>query len=181
MTLLTRTFDATTAKNRFGQLLEASVHAPVAIERHGRVVAYVVSPAVYAAASLPSTQSLQAQLAARLRAAGARYATLFGSVARNEARADSDIDVAVSFGRPMSGDLRVAITGLVTEIAGRAVDLIDLESAKGLILERALGGSEILCEIPADRQRLLKRLQRSEDDRRSAAQAAKMARATLFE
>lgn len=170
------TFDATSAKNRFGQLLAAASQGPVAIERHGRVVAYVVAPEAFPAPPRPLGQ----QIASRLRAAGARYASLFGSVARSEARADSDIDVAVSFGKPMTGDLRVAVTGLLAEISGRAVDLVDLEKAAGLILERALGGTEILCEDPADRRRMLARLQRSEDDRRSAERAAKAARARLF-
>ncbi|MBE0615675.1 MAG: type II toxin-antitoxin system Phd/YefM family antitoxin [Burkholderiales bacterium] len=45
------TFDTTSAKNRFGQLLEASSHAPVAIERHDRVVAYLVAPKAFLATS----------------------------------------------------------------------------------------------------------------------------------
>jgi hypothetical protein len=93
---------------------------------------------------------------------------------------DSDIDVAVSFGKPMSSDLRMAVIGIVADVAGRSVDLIDLESAGGLILARALGGAEILCESVADRQRMLTRVQRSEDDRISAAVAARAARAGLF-
>src|SRR5471032_97018 len=117
------TFDATSAKNRFGQVLEAATRGPVAIERHGRVVAYVVAPKDF-----PSPPArLEERLAARLRAAGAVYATVFGSVPRGAARPDSDIDVAVSFGKPMTSDLRMAVTGLVAEVAGRSVDLIDLE------------------------------------------------------
>ena len=171
-----KTFDATSAKNRFGQLLETCTHAPVAIERHGRVVAYVVAPKDF-----PSQpQTIEERLARRLRAAGAVFATVFGSVARGEARVDSDIDVAVSFGKPMSSDLRMAVIGIVADVAGRSVDLIDLESAAGLILARALGGKEILCESVADRQRMLTRVQRSEDDRISAANAARAARAGLF-
>ena len=169
-------FDATSAKNRFGQLLEASAHAPVAIERHGRVVAYVVAPGDFRAP--PRTP--EDRLAGCLRAAGAAYATLFGSLARGQARPDSDIDVAVSFGKPMSSDLRLAVTGIVADAAGRSVDLVDLESAGGLILARALGGREILCDSVATRQRMIARLRRSEDDRRSAAMAARAARAGLF-
>lgn len=169
-------FDATAAKNRFGQLLEACARAPVAIERHGRVVAYVVAPGEFSA----QPQALQERLAGLLRAAGADYATVFGSLARGEARADSDIDVAVSFGRPMSSDLRLALTGIVADAAGRSVDLVDLEAAGGLILARALGGHEILCDSVATRQRMIARVQRSEDDRRSAALAARTARAGLF-
>lgn len=169
-------FDATAAKNRFGQLLEACARGPVAIERHGRVVAYVVAPGEFAA----QPQALEDRLASRLRAAGAAYAAMFGSLARGEARPDSDIDVAVSFGKPMSSDLRMAVTGIVADAAGRSVDLVDLETADGLILARALGGREILCDGVATRQRMIARLRRSEDDRRSAALAARAARAGLF-
>lgn len=176
MTRIGSRIDATSAKNRFGQLLEACARAPVAIERHGRVVAYVVAPG-----ELPqAARTLEERLAGRLRAAGAAYAVLFGSVARGEARPESDVDVAVSFGKPMSADLRMAVTGLVAEAAGRSVDLVDLESADGLILARALGGREILCESAAARQRMIDRLRRSEDDRHNAAKAARTARATLF-
>ncbi|ABE47175.1 type II toxin-antitoxin system Phd/YefM family antitoxin [Polaromonas sp. JS666] len=37
-------FSSTDAKQRFGQLLKASASAPVAIEKHGRVAAYLTSP-----------------------------------------------------------------------------------------------------------------------------------------
>jgi len=171
-----KTFDATAAKNRFGELLEACAQAPVAIERHGRVVAYVVGPAGFSAVP----QTLEERIASRLRAAGAAYATVFGSVARGQARPDSDIDVAVSFGKPMSSDLRLAVLGIVADASGRSVDLIDLESADGLILSRALGGTEILCDRPATRQRMIAKVQRAEDDRISAAIAARAARAGLF-
>ena len=169
-------FDATSAKNRFGQLLEASAHAPVAIERHGRVVAYVVAPGDFHA----PPRTLEDRLAGSLRAAGAVYATLFGSLARGAARPESDIDVAVSFGKPMSSDLRMAVTGIVADAAGRSVDLVDLETAKGLILARALGGREVLCDSVATRQRMADRLRRGEDDRIIAAKAARAARAGLF-
>ncbi|MGP1679505.1 MAG: type II toxin-antitoxin system Phd/YefM family antitoxin, partial [Burkholderiales bacterium] len=73
-----KTFDATSAKNRFGQLIEACSHAPVAIERHGRVVAYLVAPKEFPTPPEP----MEGRLASRLREAGAVYATVFGSVAR---------------------------------------------------------------------------------------------------
>ena len=171
-----KTFDATAAKNRFGQLLAASAEAPVAIERHSRVVAYVVAPKDFNEAP----RSLEARLADRLRAAGAKYATLFGSLAQGTARKDSDIDVSVSFGRRMSSDLRGAIIGVVADVAGRPVDLVDLEDANGLILVRALGGIEILCDELATRQRMIERLLRSELDRRTVATATRANRARLF-
>jgi len=171
-----KAFDATAAKNRFGDLLEACAKAPVAIKRHGRIVAYVVGPGDFAA--LP--QAMEDRLASRLRAAGAAYATVFGSVGRGQALPGSDIDVAVSFGKPMSSDLRMAVLGIVADVSGRSVDLIDLESADALIRARALGGTEILCDSPATRQRMIAKVQRAEDDRLSAAIAARAARAGLF-
>ena len=56
------TIDATAAKNRFGHLLEACARAPVAVERHGRVVAYVVGPAL-----MPAARPLEERLADCLR------------------------------------------------------------------------------------------------------------------
>ncbi|MGH8746602.1 MAG: type VII toxin-antitoxin system MntA family adenylyltransferase antitoxin [Burkholderiales bacterium] len=170
------TFKATAAKNRFGRLLEACAEGPVAIERHGRVVAHLVAPKDFDAANRP----LAEQLAARLAAAGAKYAAIFGSVARGEANPDSDLDLALSFGKPMSADLRAAMIGLAADVAGRAVDLVDLETAPPLLLERALRGSEILCDAAATRQRMIRRLIRTEDDRRVAALAARLARKGLF-
>jgi predicted nucleotidyltransferase len=167
---------ATFAKNQFGQLLEACVQAPVAIERHGRVVAYVVAPRDFA----PAAPAIGPRLAERLQALGARYATVFGSVAAGQARVDSDIDIGVSFGKPMNSPQREAAIAAVGELSGRSVDLIDLESAGGLVLSRALGGIEILCDAPAMRQRMIARLLRAEDDRRVSAQAARVARAGLF-
>lgn len=171
-----KTFDATSAKNRFGQLLEACSRAPVAIQRHGRVVAYLVAPKEFPAVP----ERMEDRLAGRLREAGVVYATVFGSVARGEARADSDIDVAVSFGKPMSSDLRMAIIGIVAAVSGRSADLIDLEAAGGLVLARALGGREIYCDDVATRQRMIAKVQRSEDERLSAAMAVRAARAGLF-
>ena len=169
------TFDATSAKNNFGRLLEACARAPVAIERHGRVVAYVVG-----AGQMPATLPLEARIAQRLLAAGAVYATVFGSLASGRARPDSDIDVAASFGRPMGSSLRMAIMGLIADEARRPVDLIDLENAGALVLARALAGKEILCDAVATRARMATKLRHTEDARLTAARAAKAARAGLF-
>ncbi len=140
------------------------------------MVAHLVAPKDFDAANRP----LAEQLAARLAAAGAKYAAIFGSVARGEANPDSDLDLALSFGKPMSADLRAAMIGLAADVAGRAVDLVDLETAPPLLLERALRGSEILCDAAATRQRMIRRLIRTEDDRRVAALAARLARKGLF-
>ena len=171
-----KTIDATSAKNRFGDLIEACRAGPVAVRRHGRVVAYVVAPHEFGAGG----GQLESRLAAALRAAGVRYATLFGSVARGGADAESDIDVAVSCGKPMNTAQRVALTGTIAEVAGRPVDLIDLETAGGLVFARAMQGRELVCAATGARQRLIGRLLRTDDDRRVSAIAARGARAGLF-
>ena len=42
--LQTVTFDASEAKNSFGKLIDAAQRSPVAINRRGRRVAFVISP-----------------------------------------------------------------------------------------------------------------------------------------
>ena len=128
----------------------------------------------------PRSQTLEKTLANRLCGAGAVYATVFGSVARGEERFDSDIDVAVSFGKPMSSNRKMTVMAIIAEVSGRSVDLIDLEKAEGLILAQALGGREILCDSVATRTRMAVRLMRSEDDRISLARAMRCARKHLF-
>ena len=115
------------------------------------------------------------KLADRLRSLGARYATVFGSVAANQARPDSDIDVAVR-----TADRERFMTA-IAESTGRSVDLIDLSTARGLVLDRALGGREIVCDSTATRSELIVRKLRAADDCRVAGIAAKVARTRLFE
>jgi prevent-host-death family protein len=171
-----RRFSATDAKNRFGELIEASRDAPVAIERHGRVVAYVVAPAPTGATAGTSFR----QLAGALRAIGAQYATVFGSVAHGEARPGSDIDLAVFMGGPLTTSARIAVVDEVVRITGRSVDLVDLHEARGLVLLRALGGAEIVCKDAATRTAMILRGFRADDDVRAMRLAARSARAGLF-
>jgi predicted nucleotidyltransferase len=63
--------------------------------------------------------------AAELKAAGAREVYAFGSTARGELHPTSDIDLAVSGLPPRLFYRSVA---RLTELLGRAVDLVDLDS-----------------------------------------------------
>ena len=64
------------------------------------------------------------------RAAGEpRLVLLFGSVARGTARADSDLDVAIDLGRPLTADDKLALIEALAVASGRPVDLVDLRRA----------------------------------------------------
>lgn len=54
-----KTYSATDAKNKFGQLLDDAQRGPVRIEKHGRASSYIVSEADY--------QALEAQKERELR------------------------------------------------------------------------------------------------------------------
>ncbi|KRC10501.1 prevent-host-death protein [Hydrogenophaga sp. Root209] len=62
-------FSSTQAKQNFGQLMKASALAPVAIERHGKVQALVMSPAFLGAARAAQDPMAERRLA-RLQQAG---------------------------------------------------------------------------------------------------------------
>lgn len=72
---------------------------------------------------------------------GVRRLALFGSVQRNEARADSDVDVLVEFDPGMkSFDRVMALGDLLEHTLGRRTELVTLESLSPFI------GPHILSE-----------------------------------
>jgi uncharacterized protein len=83
--------------------------------------------------STPTTTDLAAHVIgalqaheAELRRAGIRHLSLFGSVARGDAAAASDIDLAAEFDPAARIDLfrLAALERRITEILGRRVDLL---------------------------------------------------------
>ncbi len=77
---------------------------------------------------------------AELEALGVKHAALFGSVARGEAGADSDIDIAVDLDDGKVGDI-YAYVGVQLEVAAlfsRKVDVVDRASLKPRVLAGAL-------------------------------------------
>lgn len=74
-----------------------------------------------------------------------RLAIVFGSVARGAARADSDLDIAVDLGRPMSAEEKQLFIAALAETSGRPVDLVDLRTV----------GEPLLGEILQDGIRLI--------------------------
>jgi uncharacterized protein len=67
-----------------------------------------------------------------------RSLSLFGSVARGEASAASDLDVLVEFDQPVTLSAFFELERVLGELAGRDVDLVSRRSLKPFIGERVL-------------------------------------------
>lgn len=71
---MSTTFNATDAKNRFGEMLDAAQTAPVMIRKNGREVAVVLSPEAFraladrASGPSPAVRALHERSAKRFRA-----------------------------------------------------------------------------------------------------------------
>lgn len=74
--------------------------------------------------NIQMTDLLQ-RAAAELKRAGAREIYVFGSAARGNSDAGSDVDLAVS-GLPPAVFYRMG--ALISDLAGRSVDLVDLDN-----------------------------------------------------
>ena len=70
---------------------------------------------------------------------GARSVQVFGSAARGQARADSDLDLLVDLAPGGSLLDLIAIEQDATEILGRKVDVVTLDSVSPYLRERILG------------------------------------------
>ena len=68
-----------------------------------------------------------------------RSLAIFGSVAREEESAESDLDVLVEFQRPIALSSFLRLEQTLSEIAGRPVDLVSRASLKPFIGARILG------------------------------------------
>lgn len=70
---------------------------------------------------------------------GVKSLLLFGSVARNEATAASDVDLLVEFSRPVGYFGLFALQDYLEKLLGCSVDLGTLNSLKPNIREQVLG------------------------------------------
>ncbi len=71
---------------------------------------------------------------------GVKSLALFGSVARGEARTESDVDLLVEFNRPVGLFGLIALQERLEELLGCPVDLGTPDSLKSSIRSRVLGG-----------------------------------------
>jgi uncharacterized protein len=67
-----------------------------------------------------------------------RSLAMFGSVARGDANATSDLDVLVEFDRPVTLSAFLALEEALSELAGRRVDLVSRLALKPFIGQRVL-------------------------------------------
>jgi len=108
-----------------------------------------------------------------------RLVLLFGSVAGNRARFESDIDIAVELDHALTAAEKMRLIAAVAAISGRTVDLIDLKRVGqpllGQIIEhgRLLAGDDVsygmlLSKNAFDHEDFLPYHQRILDARRQA-------------
>jgi uncharacterized protein len=89
---------------------------------------------------MKSTSQFPQTIDAQLREVFAHFpkvalVVLFGSVASGHQRQDSDLDIAVTTGYPLTVDEKIAMISLLAERTGRPVDLID----RSVVAEPLLG------------------------------------------
>lgn len=101
------------------------------------------------------SQQFKERLAAALRHAPQSVSTvyLFGSRARGDARADSDLDVAVL----LAGEDRGALVGPLSSLSGvlerelgQVVDVVDLRGAPPDLVHRILRDGELVLDRDSD-------------------------------
>ena len=80
------------------------------------------------------------------RAGGAIQVALFGSFARDEAKPDSDVDVLVRFGRPISLLSLVRLERQLSEAIGREVDLLTEAALSPYLRERIEKEKKVLFD-----------------------------------
>lgn len=89
---------------------------------------------------------------------GIEAAWLFGSAARGDEHATSDLDVAVLGPEPLAASDAKALIEQLAQVGGRPVDVIDLQATRGPIVGRILQhGTRLFCDDSPLYAELLKR------------------------
>jgi uncharacterized protein len=95
-------------------------------------------------AARTETEALLPRLAEVL--SDARFAYVFGSVVTERFGPDSDLDVAVDFGRRLRPEERAALAGVIESLAGHAADIVDLFRADPIIRMQVLRRGRLIVE-----------------------------------
>jgi len=85
-------------------------------------------------------------------------AWLFGSLAQDAARPDSDLDIAVLGSSPLTQADTKDLIETLARLSGRPVDLVDLQTERGPIVGAVLKtGRKLFCQDPTLHGDLVKR------------------------
>jgi predicted nucleotidyltransferase len=76
--------------------------------------------------------------------AGARFAYVFGSIVTGAFGDESDVDVAVDFGEPLTPTGRIELAAVLAAAAGRDVDVVDLRASDPVIKMQVLKYGRLL-------------------------------------
>jgi uncharacterized protein len=79
-----------------------------------------------------------------------RLCIIFGSVASGKTSGDSDLDIAVAGDQPLSAAELLELAEEFSTAANRAVDLVDLAAATGVISQQALSTGVIIQNSDKD-------------------------------
>ena len=86
-----------------------------------------------------------------------RLAILFGSLAKAQATPQSDLDLAVLMGTPLSGEIRMNLIDELSQAIGRPVDLVDLRVVGEPLLGQILKHGVRLLGSDSDYAALIRR------------------------
>lgn len=86
-----------------------------------------------------------------------RLAILFGSLAVDQGRYNSDVDLAIDAGKPLEIETKMALIEELAELIGRPVDLIDLQTIGEPLLGQVLKHGKRLLGEDAPYAELIKR------------------------
>jgi predicted nucleotidyltransferase len=81
---------------------------------------------------------------------GVKTLAVFGSVARDEARPDSDVDILVEFQGPATFNGYMDLKFFLEDLLGRPVDLVTRKSIRPRLKERIEGEAVYVQGLPAD-------------------------------
>ena len=89
-----------------------------------------------------------------------RFATIdlaivFGSVAKNQASAESDLDIAISTQTPLSVEMKIMLISALAEATGRPIDLIDLREVGEPLLGQIVQYGQMIIGSPTQKAALL--------------------------
>ena len=104
------------------------------------------SGAVWYNARMPTIQEIGLHCAPLFKQYGVTRASVFGSIARGNARPDSDVDMIVSLEKPLGLFKFYAMNDQLEELLGRKVDLMTPKSINPHLARRVAGDLKVIYE-----------------------------------